>query len=308
MTKKCRNCGYPARDDSSVFCNKCGARLPVQEVLICRKCGNSHSDLKSRFCNKCGAPLQVLSPAISPSPVVRGIPCPGCGFVNVDENSFYCKKCGIAMGKYESDMKTEKDRARDAATRITPSPEHMTAQREPYVPATGQSSPFRERDGIKQKSSSGSYRKVAAAIAGIFLVIVIIGAVVVLGPGILPAGIVNSTVPVSANPSSPGLSITATYAPSPGTTETKIQAAGAPVAGNNPISRSPAISDTSAPWPSEVSNTPAQISPPIGDSTPPWLSENGNTTPPVMNESTNSSHPWPAETSYSTPPWLTGTK
>jgi len=303
MTMKCGNCGNPARDDSSVFCNKCGARLPVKNVLTCNRCGTTHSDPKSQFCIKCGAPLEVHSPHEPPSPAVRGKTCHGCGFVNADENSLYCKKCGIFIGNTGSEVKTQ---GSDAMIGLKSHPAKATMQKAPFIPAAEQN-PYRQRDIIKQKSRAGSYRKAAAFVGGISLIIIIIGAVVVLGPGILHAGTVNSTA--LAGPSNSGPSITAVYASSPDTTGTKTQVTDSPKIGNNPVAGTPpALSDTSAPWPSEVSNTPAPVSPLMSDSTPPWLSGNSNTTPPLVTGGTNNTPPWPTETTYSIPPWLTGTK
>jgi hypothetical protein len=265
--------------------------------------------MKSQFCSKCGVPLNVPAQPTSPSPPGQGKICPGCGFVNAYENSFYCKKCGMSLGKTDSGIKTENDRTRDAATRIKPSPVDVTKQRAAGVPAAGQSPPYREKITVLQMSRSGSYRKAGAVIAGIFLVIVIIGVVVVLGPGILPFLPANSTVPAPAGPSNPGPPITAAAsASSPAIKATNTQVADASNAGTNPDSASPARSDATAPWPSEVSSTPAPVPPVSINSTPPWLSGDVNTTPPVMAGGNNDTPPWPTTTAYSTPPWLTGAK
>jgi hypothetical protein len=309
MTMKCGNCGNPARDDSSVFCNKCGARLPVKNVLTCNRCGTTHSDPKSQFCIKCGAPLEVHSPHEPPSPAVRGKTCHGCGFVNADENSLYCKKCGIYIGNTGSDLKKQIDGVRDTVIGIKHHPVNTATKKVTYVSTAEQEPQYHQRNEIKQKSRSGLDRKVAAAGGVILLVIIIIGATIVFGPGILQAGQVNSTVPGSSGLSTLGPSVTATYALSSGTLETKTQAADSPQVGNNPVTGSPAVSDTSLPWPSELSNTPAPVSPAMSDSTPPWLSGNGNSPPPLPIGSNNSGSPWPIETNFSsTPPWLTGTK
>ena len=71
MARKCGNCGAPAPDTNSRFCDLCGAPLieePVtpQGLPVCPACGTIVSDKKAQFCDVCGAPLA--------KPV-----CPACG-------------------------------------------------------------------------------------------------------------------------------------------------------------------------------------------------------------------------------------
>jgi hypothetical protein len=107
MSKRCSSCGAPAPDDTAVFCNRCGAQLPVAgpSVVTCRKCGRTVADPQSRFCDKCGAPvaapavpgMQPVPPSLRTAPAVQGSTCPACGFLNAGENVFFCKKCGTSI-------------------------------------------------------------------------------------------------------------------------------------------------------------------------------------------------------------------
>lgn len=61
MTKKCDNCGTPAIDDQSLFCSKCGSKIPEErdcKISPCSNCGFPVVDEQSLFCNKCGTPLK----------------------------------------------------------------------------------------------------------------------------------------------------------------------------------------------------------------------------------------------------------
>ena len=61
MVKKCPNCDTPAIDDQSIFCNKCGTKIPEEPcntLPICNKCGTPAIDDKALYCNRCGNPIQ----------------------------------------------------------------------------------------------------------------------------------------------------------------------------------------------------------------------------------------------------------
>ncbi len=61
MVKKCTNCGSPAIDDQSIFCNKCGTKIPeepLNTLPVCIKCGTPAIDDQALFCNRCGNPIQ----------------------------------------------------------------------------------------------------------------------------------------------------------------------------------------------------------------------------------------------------------
>ncbi|WP_292425677.1 zinc ribbon domain-containing protein [Methanoregula sp.] len=89
MTKKCGNCGAPAPDSNSRFCDLCGAPLkeepaPSQGFPVCPACGAIVSDKKAQFCDVCGAPLA--------KPV-----CPVCGNPAPSTHSRFCTRCGATF-------------------------------------------------------------------------------------------------------------------------------------------------------------------------------------------------------------------
>jgi len=204
MTKKCGKCGNPAYDDSSVFCNKCGARLPVQEVLTCRKCGNPHSDLKSRFCNKCGTSLEIPVPPVSPQPADKGQMCFKCGFVNTEENSLFCKKCGTNLQKNIPFTEQHVRREKEPAIQIKSNNTNIIRLKDSNkdTEKTRMSIPVRE--GIPQKNRPGSFRKIAAIGTAVILIIIVIGILVVFSPGIISGGpkseTTNSTPVITPGP------------------------------------------------------------------------------------------------------------
>ncbi|MFZ1897125.1 zinc ribbon domain-containing protein [Methanoregula sp.] len=89
MTKKCGNCGAPAPDSNSRFCDLCGAPLkeePVspQGLPVCPACGAIVSDRKAQFCDLCGA--QLAKPV-----------CPVCGNPAPSSHSKFCTRCGATF-------------------------------------------------------------------------------------------------------------------------------------------------------------------------------------------------------------------
>jgi hypothetical protein len=228
MNKKCSNCGTPAPDNASVFCNRCGARLPANApapFLTCRKCGKTFTDPQSRFCNRCGSPLapaaaQAASPAIPPAvpAAVKGTRCPTCGFENPGETRFYCKKCGAYIPRREPF--TEHGPAREAprsvpaggGIRVRPDgmdeirqrPENKPAMpsgtREPvrqvplYEAAAQQEQARKRRQEASQKRAA-SYRRMAYGAAAVILLVLVIAVIAVIVPGIVGGGNVNATAP-----------------------------------------------------------------------------------------------------------------
>ena len=107
MVQFCPKCGTPARDDTSVFCNRCGSRIPppVPEKTEnrCPSCGTINADPQAVFCNKCGSRLHIIPPVqVQPAvarpaaapPVKKQDRCPSCGAPRVDEISDFCNVCG----------------------------------------------------------------------------------------------------------------------------------------------------------------------------------------------------------------------
>jgi hypothetical protein len=192
MTRKCGACGNPAVDDMSVFCNKCGARLPVPVVLTCKKCGKTFTDRDTRFCNRCGTPL------VEPAPLFSSLPA--------------------AREKTEPGTKPQKSRFPDMATQNKPENPDTTMVKKPSG-AEGQELPHRIKDRIPQKSSPRPYRKIAAAGAGIILAIIIIGVLAIYLPDILHTGSENLTATGLASPTDQGAAMTAPPSSSAGNTK-----------------------------------------------------------------------------------------
>lgn len=89
MTKKCGNCGAPAPDSNSKFCDLCGTpfeeeRATPQGFPVCPACGATVSDIKAQFCDACGGPLA--------KPV-----CPVCGNTAPSLHSKFCTRCGATF-------------------------------------------------------------------------------------------------------------------------------------------------------------------------------------------------------------------
>jgi predicted amidophosphoribosyltransferase len=192
MKRICSTCGNPAVDDISVFCNKCGARLPVQDVLICQDCGKRFSDGKSRFCNICGTPLSAYEPTVSPLQTARAKTCPACGMVSTDETQFYCKKCGRYLLAPQSETKTQKSRSKGTEIRIIDDSPKITLLKNASRPEKEQAPPPRQRAPILHQNRPGLNRKTAAVISGIIFMIIIMVLVVYI-PGILQTGSENAT-------------------------------------------------------------------------------------------------------------------
>jgi hypothetical protein len=191
MTRKCGACGNPAVDDVSAFCNKCGARLPAPVALTCKKCGKTFNDPNTRFCNRCGTSF------IEPAPLISSLPA--------------------TREKTETGTKIQKSMVPEPAPRNKP--ENLD------IPSVKKSSNagrpgllHRIKDRIPQRKHPGSNRKVAAAAAGIVLMIIIIGVLAVYAPGILHSGPENSTAFSLASPADQGAALTATSGSSAGNT------------------------------------------------------------------------------------------
>jgi hypothetical protein len=221
MMRECSRCGAPAIDDTSVFCNRCGARLP--SVMYCRKCGTPVTDPLSQFCDHCGSPLALPSPAaIPPITLAKGKVCPACGFENFIDDARFCKKCGsiIGTGSESVQDRRRQDRAAgampDGRSPVRQEPVRMpaTAPQEPpggpvapvQAPAGGQwavqeipgeSAPDQGMEAVRTKPR-WSWRKIALAAAAIIILLLFVTAVIFLG---VPALSGNS----SANATAPGL-------------------------------------------------------------------------------------------------------
>jgi hypothetical protein len=225
MIKRCSNCGAPAPDDVSVFCNRCGARLPA--VMSCRQCGKPVTDPQSRFCDRCGSPLAppVLT-AVPPITLTKGKICPACGFENFTGDARFCKKCGTILGT-GGDTGTGPDRRLPERTAATLPGGRGTVRQEPAgMPVAARPGPGNVPVALSQKPAGRSgavqgvpresrqdgpkegrrpYGKIALA-AAIIILILIAAAVIFIGltgkSGESPA---NATIPDVLGALPPGI-------------------------------------------------------------------------------------------------------
>src|SRR5512136_1293352 len=90
MAKKCEQCGAPAVDAQSLFCNLCGGYIqdePDTHLPVCRECGIPAPDDQSVFCTRCG--LKFAAEPEDKYPL-----CTSCGSVVPDEYAVFCNRCG----------------------------------------------------------------------------------------------------------------------------------------------------------------------------------------------------------------------
>jgi len=194
MVQFCPKCGTAARDDKSVFCNRCGSRIPtpVPEKTgnRCPSCGTINADPQAVFCNKCGSglhtvpPVQVrhaTAPPAAAPPVQKQDRCPSCGAPVVDEISDYCNVCGANI----------RLAAPPAAVREPPRPEpektgagpltaaHETSQPEPEktkVITPGADTPDGGRNGPGQEKSRKPLLKWGLMAGAAVIVLMVIAA------------------------------------------------------------------------------------------------------------------------------------
>ncbi|HJX56562.1 MAG TPA: zinc ribbon domain-containing protein [Methanoregula sp.] len=112
MAKKCEQCGAPAVDTQSLFCNICGGYVrdePEPSLIICRACGIPAPDDQSVFCTRCGQKYAADTEDRYPI-------CSSCGSVVPDEQAVFCNRCG---------------------TKISSGPEHAVPVAESDAPVSG---------------------------------------------------------------------------------------------------------------------------------------------------------------------------
>ena len=93
MAKKCEQCGAPAVDSQSLFCNLCGGYVqdePEPALPVCRACGIPATDDQSVFCTRCGLKYEA-------DPEDRYPVCSFCGSVVPDEYAVFCNRCGAKL-------------------------------------------------------------------------------------------------------------------------------------------------------------------------------------------------------------------
>lgn len=91
----CGACGIPAPDEHSAFCTRCGQKYapePGDNYPVCTSCGSIVPDELATFCNRCG---EKLPSGARPSPSI----CPGCGAPAVDEQTLFCNRCGTPLSR-----------------------------------------------------------------------------------------------------------------------------------------------------------------------------------------------------------------
>jgi hypothetical protein len=208
MKTNCSRCGAPAPDDGAVFCNRCGTRL--HRVLYCRKCGKTVTDPQSRFCDHCGTPIAPEAPpAVPPITLAQGKVCPACGFENFVSDASFCKKCGSVLGRGG-----ERGRVPDTGLQSpagTPVQGRQAPVQVPAAPFTGSvplhgavlrepvPAPVAPRDtsGLPDNDipSRSNRKRLLIAAAVIFLLVVSLGIIFIVLPGISGSSSENATAP-----------------------------------------------------------------------------------------------------------------
>jgi Double zinc ribbon len=227
MSRQCSSCGAVVRDDNSVFCDRCGTRLPAAgpaAVLTCRKCGKTQSDRLSRFCDRCGSPLEAAEQDVPPAaPKGKRVACPACGFVNTGELLFFCRKCGSTL------VKTGPVPGTGSGMQRGPVQEGMAGWRDevvigipprgtgaaPYrpvstpeqqgpagVPAAVQELPRKRRQEKQKKRGPIPKKKLAAVAAGVILLLLAVAFLTGNIPGMQNNSTANASV---SNSTAPGL-------------------------------------------------------------------------------------------------------
>lgn len=93
MAKKCEQCGAPAVDSQSLFCNLCGGYVrdePEPSLPVCKTCGVPAPDDQSVFCTRCGQKYATDTEDRYPI-------CSSCGSVVPDEQAVFCNRCGTKI-------------------------------------------------------------------------------------------------------------------------------------------------------------------------------------------------------------------
>ena len=197
MSKKCGQCGASVPGSASLFCNKCGTRLPAERLMdtvICPTCGKTLPDRLSQFCDRCGAPLPPPEQPLPPVTLATGRKaCPACGFENRGESLFYCKKCGTSLLESEPPEKGPRGGVQDKPIR-----DRMvildSLQKKGNGGVAGSQVPSRKRrQATPQKAGPKSYRKIAIGVVIIVIILVIVAVVVTSIPGKGGKGQKNAT-------------------------------------------------------------------------------------------------------------------
>ena len=101
----CECCGEQV-DEDDLYCNNCGAKMPVKIMPGMELCPHCHKAVRAgiRFCTNCGKPMQEEE-----KPKVKE--CPSCGFTTEDLDMVFCEKCNRRLvmegGDTEEEQKAE---------------------------------------------------------------------------------------------------------------------------------------------------------------------------------------------------------
>lgn len=88
----CESCGEQV-DDDALFCNNCGAKMPVKlmpGMVLCNHCNKAVRE-GVRFCTNCGHPM-IKEAVIEQRGALKE--CPNCGFKTNDPDKMFCDDCG----------------------------------------------------------------------------------------------------------------------------------------------------------------------------------------------------------------------
>jgi len=91
-------------DEDALFCNNCGAKMPVKllpGMVLCPHCNKAVRE-GIRFCTNCGG-------SMIEEPKPEGKVCPNCGWETTDMSINFCDKCGRRLegGEEEEEAKQE---------------------------------------------------------------------------------------------------------------------------------------------------------------------------------------------------------
>ncbi len=154
MKRHCIKCGSPAITDTSLYCNKCGSRLPTEKS--CLQCGRKFSDDESRFCDKCGSSLALTVSSGIQEP--KNSICQACGYENNEANRFHCKNCGAPLRRRVFGSEYRNNRLTGRALRLIP--ENSGAHRELPEPAPEDLIPLKAHHALQSGNKLKPYQRV----------------------------------------------------------------------------------------------------------------------------------------------------
>ena len=91
-------------DDDALYCNNCGAKMPVKlmpGMVLCPHCNKAVRE-GIRFCTNCGGSMVE-------EPKPEGKVCPNCGWETTDMEKMFCDKCGRRLEGGEEEKAAEEE-------------------------------------------------------------------------------------------------------------------------------------------------------------------------------------------------------